>query len=94
MITLKKISREVLENCRRIRPVEFRDVTEKDVEMIMTILWDNITMILKRGSLLALKDYMLFRPNLKKKIAKLKAKREKSMFNRLNDVLEKHKSAE
>lgn len=84
MITTKSISKEVLANCKRIRPNEFKDVTPHDVEMIMNIIWRNIVCVLKEGSLLALKDFMLMRPNLKKKIRQYKSMRRKKYFLGIN----------
>jgi hypothetical protein len=85
MIKIKDISKEVLQECRRIRPNEFKDVSRRDVEMIMTIIWTNIIYILKAGSLLAVKDVLLFRPNLKKKIIRMKARLRNMPFKPLND---------
>jgi len=86
MITIKGISKEVLIDCRRIRPNEFRNVTRHDVEMVMNIIMMNILTVLKSGSLLAIKDYFLFRPNLKKKIRNMKAMIKKG-FNTNNNAL-------
>lgn len=87
MVTIKSISKEVLANCKRIRPNEFRDVTTHDVEMIMNIIWRNIVHVLREGSLLALKDFMLMRPNLKKKIRKHKAMMRKSSYLQSNAIV-------
>ena len=60
--------REVLQECRRIRPNEFRHVSESQVERVMNILYRNISHVILTNGLLIIKDYLIFRPNVSKMI--------------------------
>lgn len=68
MITIKDISKEILLECRKARPNEFTNVSRTDIERVCNIFMRRIRYILLSGSLLAIKDFMLFRPNLQEKI--------------------------
>ena len=68
MIKFKDIVDEVYAECRRAYPDTFANVKKGDVYSVMQALQLNIARVVKSGSLLALKNFMLFRPNLKRKI--------------------------
>lgn len=60
---IKDMSREVLSECRRIRPNEFAHVSDKQVERVLLILYRNISFIIKTCGLLVIKDYLILRPD-------------------------------
>lgn len=68
--------KEILAECKRQRPNEFKHVVEGDIERVLNILYRNISYILKTNGLLAIKDYLIFRPNVNK-MAKLRQQEEK-----------------
>jgi hypothetical protein len=59
------MKKEVLAECKRLRPLEFKHVTEPDVEKILLILWRNITYLMKQHALIAIKDCFILRPNVR-----------------------------
>lgn len=77
MITVKDISKEILLQCKKARPIEFENVTKSDIEQVCNIITGRIVYLLTKGSLLAIKDAFLFRPNLQKRIQHMKIKRKK-----------------
>lgn len=77
MITVKDISKEILLQCKKARPKEFENVTKSDIEQVCNIFTNRIVYLLTKGSLLAIKDAFLFRPNLQKRIQRMKTKRKK-----------------
>lgn len=77
MITIKDISKEILLQCKKARPIEFENVTKSDIEQVCNIFTNRIVYLLTKGSLLAIKDAFLFRPNLQKRIQRMKTKRKK-----------------
>lgn len=77
MITVKDISKEILLQCKKARPIEFENVTKSDIEQVCNIFTNRIVYLLTKGSLLAIKDAFLFRPNLQKRIQHMKIKRKK-----------------
>lgn len=92
MLFLKDLSKEVLSECKARRPNEFKYVTESDVYQVMLIIHRNIAWITKTYSLLAIKDFFLFRPNLKKLIKKklyLVQRWEKRSISDAKDSIEK-----
>jgi hypothetical protein len=77
MITIKDISKEILLQCKKARPIEFENVTKSDIEQVCNIFTTRIVYLLTKGSLLAIKDAFLFRPNLQKRIHVMKIKKRK-----------------
>lgn len=86
MITIKDISKEILLQCKKARPIEFENVTKSDIEQICNIFTNRIVYLLTKGSLLAIKDAFLFRPNLQQKIKIIKIKRQKIQEKKGNDA--------
>lgn len=84
MITIKDISKEILLQCKKARPIEFENVTKSDIEQVCNIFTTRIVYLLTKGSLLAIKDAFLFRPNLQDKIRVLKLKKRKLQEKRAN----------
>lgn len=84
MITIKDISKEILLQCKKARPIEFENVTKSDIEQVCNIFTTRIVYLLTKGSLLAIKDAFLFRPNLQDKIRVLKIKKRKLQEKRAN----------
>lgn len=65
MLDIKQLSKLVLTECKRERPGDFVNVTSKDIEQVLNIIFFNITHIIKERSMLAIKDRLIFRPNLR-----------------------------
>ena len=65
MLDIKQLSKLVLTECKRERPGDFVNVTSKDIEQVLNIIFFNITHIIKERSMLAIKDRFIFRPNLR-----------------------------
>lgn len=86
MITIKDISKEILLQCKKARPIEFENVTKSDIEQVCNIFTNRIVYLLTKGSLLAIKDAFLFRPNLQKRIHVMKLKRQKIQEKKDNDA--------
>lgn len=84
MITIKDISKEILLQCKKARPIEFENVTKSDIEQVCNIFTTRIVYLLTKGSLLAIKDAFLFRPNLQKRIRVMKIKKQKIQEKRAN----------
>lgn len=80
MVKFKDLVEEVYAECRRAYPNTFSKVKKGDVYSVMQALQLNIARIVKTGSLLALRNFMLFRPNLK-----IKIKREQRMKQILDE---------
>lgn len=59
------MTKEVLAECKRLRPNEFKHVTQADVLKVLLILWRNITYLMKQHALIAIKDHFLLRPNVR-----------------------------
>lgn len=84
MITIKDISKEILLKCKTARPREFENVTKQDIELVCKLITTRIVYLLTKGSLLAIKDAFLFRPNLQDKIRVMKIKKQKLQEKRAN----------
>ena len=84
MITIKDISKEILLQCKKARPIEFENVTKSDIEQVCNIFTTRIVYLLTKGSLLAIKDAFLFRPNLQDKIRVMKIKKQKLQEKQAN----------
>jgi len=84
MITVKDISKEILLQCKKARPIEFENVTKSDIEQVCKLITTRIVYLMTKGSLLAIKDAFLFRPNLQDKIRVMKIKKRKLQEKRAN----------
>ena len=80
MVKFKDLVEEVYAECRRAYPDTFANVKKGDVYSVMQALQLNIARVVKTGSLLALRNFMLFRPNLK-----IRIKREQRMKQILDE---------